>query len=202
MLSTLKAKRPTANSSYSETRQGLFVFTGAPADFHEWEFRTMSKFQGTKDDDKPALAGKIVEGLRDDALLIAMEIGYKELATADGVANLVEKMRLSVFPYRKEEAKELYKIGHKEDGILSRQSGESMYAYCARRSRWYKALQKLDKKIEISDSIRAELLLEHARLPRLERNMTVTQASADKAEEEGEFESVARALQKLSLIHI
>ena len=101
----------------------------------------MSKFQGTKEEDKPALAGKIVEGLRDDALLVAMEIGYQELATAKGVANLVDKMRQSVFPYRKEEAKELYKIGHKEDGILSRQQGESMYAFCARRAVSYTHLR-------------------------------------------------------------
>ena len=134
MLSTLKSKKSSANHGYTETRQGLFVFGGAPVDFHDWESRTMSKFQGTKEDDKPALAGKIVEGLRDDALTVAMDIGYQELATEQGVAKLVEKMRQSVFPYRKEEAKELYKLGRKDDSILTRQMGESMYAYSKRRA--------------------------------------------------------------------
>ena len=78
MLSILKANRPFPDKEYTETRQGFFVFTGAAVDFHKWEFRTMSKFQGTKDEDKPALAGKIVEGLRDDALTVAMDIGYQE----------------------------------------------------------------------------------------------------------------------------
>ena len=50
MLSTLKAKKSSANQQYTETWQGLFVFGGAPVDFHEWEFRTMSKFQGTKEE--------------------------------------------------------------------------------------------------------------------------------------------------------
>ena len=72
MLSTLKAKKSSANREYTETRQGLFVFGGAPVDFHEWEFRTMSKFQSTKEEDKSALVCKIVEGLRDDALTVAI----------------------------------------------------------------------------------------------------------------------------------
>ena len=92
MLSIVKAKRPSANKEYTETRQGLFVFGGAPVDLHEREFRTMSKFRGTKDEDKPALAGKIVERLRDNALTVAMDIGYQELATDQGVAKLVEEM--------------------------------------------------------------------------------------------------------------
>ena len=112
MLSTLKAKRPQSNFRYEETRQGQFIFNGSPADFHEWEFRTLSKFDGTKEEDRPALASKIVEGLRDDALIIAMDIGHKALSEITGVKTLVERMRKAVFPYQLEEAKEMYKAGH------------------------------------------------------------------------------------------
>ena len=69
-------------------------------DFHEWEFRTVSKYLGTKEDDRPALAGRIAEGLRDDALTIAMRIGYERLATSDGVEQLVKEMKDTVFLYK------------------------------------------------------------------------------------------------------
>ena len=39
----------------------------------------------------------IVEGLRDEALTIAMKLGYEKLATASGVADLVKEMRDTVF---------------------------------------------------------------------------------------------------------
>ena len=133
MLSTLKAKRATQIPQYTETKQGIFLFGGSVHDFHEWEFRTMSKYLGTKDEDKPALAGRIVEGLRDDVLTIAMSIGYEKLATTTGVAELVDAMRATVFPYKDLEAKELYRVGHEVNGMLSRQLGESMYAYINRR---------------------------------------------------------------------
>ena len=55
------------------------------------------RWQGTKDEDKPALVGKIVEGLRDDALTVAMDIGYQELASEQGVAKLVEKFARASF---------------------------------------------------------------------------------------------------------
>ena len=121
MLSTLKAKKATHIAQYTETKQGQFIYTGTVTDFHEWEFRTMSKFLGTKADDRPALAGRIVEGLRDDALTVAMKLGYEKLCTADGVQDLVTLMRDTVFPYKDQEAKELYRAGHKQNGILSRQ---------------------------------------------------------------------------------
>ena len=100
MLPILKAKRATQIPQYTETKQGIFLFGGSVHDFHEWEFRTMSKYLGTKEEDRPALAGRIVEGLRDDALTIAMTIGYEKLATSKGVEHLVNEMRATVFPYK------------------------------------------------------------------------------------------------------
>ena len=77
MISTLVHKRPQANKEFRETKQGYFMFTGAPIDFHEWEFRTMARWHGTKADDRSVLASKIIEGLRDDAFLVAKELGYE-----------------------------------------------------------------------------------------------------------------------------
>ena len=62
-----------------------------------------------------------------------------------------------------------------------------MYAYS----------KNLDPKIEISDNLQADLLLEHSRLSQLERRVVVTQAAADKLPKETEYEGISRSLQKL-----
>ena len=126
MISNLIAKRPRAIKDFTETKQGAFVFTGTPSEFHEWEFRTMAKFLGITSDDKPALAAKIIDGLRDQALSVAMELGAQKLAEEDVVEVLIARMSQAVFPYKDAEAKELYRLGHEKDGILSRQLGEDM----------------------------------------------------------------------------
>ena len=91
--------------------------------------------KSTKSEDMPALASRIIQGLKDDAFLVAADIGVDKLAAGDGVETLVEAMRNLVFPLKEEEANLLYKIGHKTDGILSRQQGEAMVAYISRRRR-------------------------------------------------------------------
>ena len=68
-------------------------------------------------------------------------------------------MRQAVFPHREVEAQELYHQGQKHGGVMNRAVGESMLAYISRRRRWYKTLKELDPKTEISENIRADLLL-------------------------------------------
>ena len=47
-----------------------------------------------------------------------------------------------------------------KQGVLSRQSGESMLSYVSRPRRWWKLLRALDTSIELSEPTRVELLLE------------------------------------------
>ena len=89
--------------------------------------------RGTKPEDLPTLASKVIQGLKDDAFLVAADIGVDVLTQEDGVDILVEAMRDLVFPFKEEEAKLLYKIGHNPDGVLSRQHGEAMVTYISRR---------------------------------------------------------------------
>ena len=107
MLSTLKARRPSARDGpdTTSTKDGIFIFNGQPSDFHEWEFRTLMRAKGTKQDDLPNLASRIIQGLRDDAFLVAADIGVEELTKEEGVETLVEAMRNLVFPFKEEEAK-------------------------------------------------------------------------------------------------
>ena len=150
------------------------IFTGDPHHFHEWEFRTTSKYHGTKDEDKPSLGPRVLEGLRDEAYLVAEDLGIEKLTSKDGVMQLIEAMRQRVFPLTAVEAKELYLQGQRVGGPLSRATGEPMLQYIARRKRWWAKLQKLDDKIKVSDNILTDLLLDNARLGHHERLLVLT----------------------------
>ena len=63
MLSSLRAKRVNESERHTETKSGVYIYTGHPSDYYEWEFRTLARYNGTKDEDKPQLGSKILEGL-------------------------------------------------------------------------------------------------------------------------------------------
>ena len=95
-----------------------------------------------------------------EAATLAMDIGYTELLQDDGIDKLTKAIQNRVFPHAHAEAKDLYRIGHKQHGMLSRQPKEAMTNFVARRRRWWKLLKSLDSSIEISETIRGDLLLE------------------------------------------
>ena len=105
---------------------------------------------------------EIVKGLNGDALQTAMDFSVDELVGPKGIEKLVDAMRLMVFPSKKSEAKELYRAGQKQNGMLSRQKGESMMAYISRRRRWWKLLKQMDDQVYISDYVLGDLLLDSA----------------------------------------
>ena len=77
--------RYDATSNVDETRQGIFVYNGAATRFHEWEFRTRIRWSSSKDEDKPRAMAQIVEGLRGEAALTAMDVGLEALMGKDGL---------------------------------------------------------------------------------------------------------------------
>ena len=153
----------------SETRQGFPIYSGTAIGFEEWQFKLESKYNGLPDDEtgnakKRELGGKAVEGLSDCALRAAMDLGPKAISTADGIPKLIAAVDTVVHPLRKEEAKALWKEGSKSDGPLTRQYGESMVSFVARRRRWWDKLRALDKEFMVSEIIRADMLLECAKI--------------------------------------
>eukprot|EP00973_Karenia_brevis_P037740 5205921-Karenia_brevis.AAC.1 len=74
----------------------------------------------------------IIEGLRGEAAQIAIDIGSTEILKETGFETLKTKLRNHVFPQARAEAKELYKVGHKTKGVMSRQSGEPMVNFVSR----------------------------------------------------------------------
>ena len=143
-----------------ETKSGCFIYDGTPSLFHEWEFRTMARYNAASEEDRAKLGSRILEGLRGDAFMIACDMGQEALGKADAIPKLIELIRNSVYPFQEVEAAALYKVGQKKKGPLARANGESMVSYIRRRKRWWELLKKLDDKSEISEIIRANLLLE------------------------------------------
>jgi hypothetical protein len=67
----------------AETKSGVFIFSGEPHRFHEWEFRAMARFHGSEFDDRWRLASKIIEGMQGDAFLVAKDFGLDQLTEED-----------------------------------------------------------------------------------------------------------------------
>ena len=110
---------------------------------------------------------RVLEGLREEAFELARDIVVDVPAQPGGLRKFVDKLRDVVFPRASEEARELFKTGHKP-GSLARQNQESMLSYVSRRRRWWNLLKNLDGSIELSEPMRVELLLELSGLSRQE----------------------------------
>ena len=165
-----------AGKHLAETRQGYVIYNGAPSRFHEWEFRTRIKYDAVKDDDKKRkeAVSCIVDSLDGDAATTAMDIGVAALMAEDGIDKLIERLQAKAFPKLQSEAKELYRVGHEKDGMLSRQRGESMELYTARRIRWWKKLKSIDTTYTLSDTTLGELMLDAAKLTKMEKLLVMT----------------------------
>ena len=182
---------PVQISDVDETRQGMFIYDGAPSRYNEWEFRTMLKWEAVKDDDRKRreITSSIVDSLRGDASQAAMDLGRERLMAEDGVPQLASALLAAAFPKQKSEAKDLYKAGHNEAGVLSRQRGESMVNFVSRRRRWWMKLKTMDSTIELSTHTLGELMLDAARLGKVERLMVLTSTGNST-----EFERIATAM--------
>ena len=114
------------------------MYDGTPGKFHEWEFRTMVKWQSSEPQKRLQSLSIVIDGLRGEAARIAMDIGHAVLLNENGtgIQKLVEDIRKFVFPQAKAKAKELYQLGHKKNGTMARQTGKPMVSYVSRRRRW------------------------------------------------------------------
>ena len=90
-------------------------------------------------------------------------------------------IRKMVFPRATEEARELFRSGQRVGGPLARQRGESMVSFCSRRRRSWRTLCKLDTTISLSESMRAELMLELSGLSRQEQLVVKACAAPSKS---------------------
>ena len=83
-----------ANTSVQETKNGAFIDDGNATRFHEWEFRTEMRCRSCKTEDLPKAMNSIIESLRGEAALVAMDIGIEKLMSADGPKTLADELSL------------------------------------------------------------------------------------------------------------
>ena len=180
------------------TKFGFLVYAGDVRNFHEWEFRAMTRWNQTKDDEKKDLASKFLDSLRGEAYIAAEDLGTEILFSKDNIPKVIEAVRKNLFPLVEQESKELYRLGTQIGGILSRQAGESMTSYLSRRNRWWRKLKQLDDTVQISEGILTDLLLDNAGINRQERLMVLTALGGSTKTEDAE-----KALIKMhSRIHL
>ena len=166
----------------NDNRQGLPTYSGSAARHHEWKFKVLTKVKALQqiEDDViresqfVELASKVVDALCDEALKIAIDIGVDDIAAIGGINTLVTAIEDHVSQFKDDEAQELFAIGSKTDGELSRQRGESMLSYIARRERWVLRLKDLDSNTKVSDNILASDLMGCAGLNESEKLMIKT----------------------------
>ena len=145
------------------------------------------------DDDYKKVATSIAETLQGDPLQVAMDIGIPALTrrASRGIEKLIEQVQDRIFPLKVEEAKALYKEGHKIGGIVSRQHGESMASYITRRERWYTLLTSMDSSVTFSDHMLADMLLDNAGLNETQKLLILTSVN-----NEMNFDKIAEAMKK------
>ena len=198
MASGSLAYRHQADLETDLTKFGFLVYGGTIRDFHEWEFRAMTRWTQTKEAERKDLASKFLDSLRGEAYIAAEDLGAEVLGSQDNIPKIIEKVRSNLFPLQEQESKELYRLGTQIGGMLSRQAGEPMTSYLSRRKRWWRKMKQLDEKVAISESILTDLLLDNAGINRQERIMVITAMAGSVKTEECE-----KALIKMhSRIHL
>ena len=171
-LASLRFQRNAQD--YEETRQGMTVFAGDAASFHEWQFRLQIKKSSCKAEELPALTAKVVDALRGEALSCAMEIGLTKLMEANGLDLLVQKVQERLFPQRTAEAREQLKQAMRIGGPMSQVPGEPMTSYFSRRCRWWTLVHEMDNTLELGDTVQGSMMLEQGGLSWFEQNMVLT----------------------------
>ncbi|CAE7832525.1 GIP [Symbiodinium sp. CCMP2592] len=186
MASGSLAYRPHQDLDTDLTKFGFLVYAGTVRDFHEWEFRAMTRWKQTKVEERSDLASKFLDSLRSEAYIVAEDLGTDVLFSSQNIPKVIEAVRERLFPLAEQETKELYRLGTQVGGMLSRQPGEPMISYIDRRKRWLRKLQQLDKALHISEAVLTDLLLDNSGLTRQERLMVLTSMSGSTATKDAE----------------
>ena len=77
---------------------------------------------------------KVLEGLRGDAYLTAQDLGVETLMKDGGIETLIATLKKTIFPLQSLEAKELFRVGQMQQGLLSRQTGESVTSFISSKT--------------------------------------------------------------------
>ena len=165
-----------------DSKKGILYYDASAAGYEVWNYSVQVKpgamnvilDAAERDQKLVAFRSSIVEGLSDEALLIAIDLGVGTLNTPTGVKQLVDKMRETIREAMDDEISELYRLGAQTSGPLRRQRGEPMQSYISRRKRWWTRIRELDSSFNVSETLLADYLLDCAGLTRDQRLMILT----------------------------
>ena len=129
-----------------ETRGGFPIYSGSPARYSEWHFKVNNRVrvaQTTADkavrkEKMATLIAQVIDALEGEALKEAMDMSEEELSKDDAIKELCRRIEALSARHKKDEARELHRIGAKRGGPMSRQPTEPVTSYVARYKRWYK----------------------------------------------------------------
>ncbi|CAE7201998.1 GIP [Symbiodinium sp. CCMP2592] len=107
MASGSLAYRPHQDLDTDLTKFGFLVYAGTVRDFHEWEFRAMTRWKQTKVEDRSDLASKFLDSLRSEAYIVAEDLGTDVLFSSQNIPKVIEAVRERLFPLAEQETKEL-----------------------------------------------------------------------------------------------
>ena len=164
----------------TEGKFGVPRFDGNPHALQDYEWRVKTKIAKEAEMSKEEIAKlgplglRLVEGLRGPALRLAQQVDISVLSSSAGPTTLLKALNSNLKPRKEQQARELYSAGSKEGGMLSRQHGEPMSSYVARRTSWWHALQSLDQELRVPDVILAEMTLTNSGLSEDQRLMIRT----------------------------
>ena len=102
--------RKATTEQIQTTKSGMPIYNGSAIGFREWRFRVMGKFDAvSRRDDAEAqkceVAAKVLDGLTDDAMAVAMDLGRSKLVAPDGLPTLVTAIESAISGKRIAEAK-------------------------------------------------------------------------------------------------
>ena len=95
------------------------------------------RWASAKEDDKPKMMNMVIEGLRGEAALVAMDLGKDALIGAGGMDSLINAMQAKVFPKAQAEAKAVADGMFRLSKLASRHlSSQTLGALGAPPSKW------------------------------------------------------------------
>ena len=168
-----------------ETRAGVPIYTGTAHGLAEWKFKLETMLavvqkiprgqeNQLREQKLAELYSKMISGLEGDAFTVAQDVPQDVRHGDEAIPATITALEAAVSKFKNDDARELYKMGSKPSGPMSRQRTESMVSYIARRKRWYDRLVALNADTRISPNILADQLLEMSGLSRSEVLMVRT----------------------------
>ena len=153
MASGSLAYRHHADLEADLTKFGFLVYGGTIRDFHEWEFRAMTRWDPDQGSGEERSRFQVPRLLKGRGIHCRRRLGCGSPGFAGQHTQDHREGEIQPVPLTGTRKQGLYRLGTQIGGMLSRQAGEPMTSYLSRRRRWWRKMRQQDKTVAISESI-------------------------------------------------